>query len=115
MRCASTSLTLPLALSVALLVPPAARAQSPLPSASPESEGFAPDRLARVDARMKELVDQRKHAGLVVLIARDGKIVDWQSWGSRDLERTLPMERDTIVRIYSMSKIITSVAVMQLH
>jgi CubicO group peptidase (beta-lactamase class C family) len=64
---------------------------------------------------MKELVDQRKHAGVIVLIARDGKIVDWQAWGSRDIERKLPMERDTIVRIYSMSKVITSVAVMQLH
>lgn len=61
------------------------------------------------------MVDQGKHAGLIALIARDGRIVDWRAWGSRDLERKLPMERDTIVRIYSMSKVITTVAVMQLH
>jgi CubicO group peptidase (beta-lactamase class C family) len=63
---------------------------------------------------MKQFVETGKHAGLVVLVARDGRIVDWQAWGLRDRERNLPMERDTIVRIYSMSKIVTSVAVMQL-
>ena len=50
----------------------------------------------------------------MLLVARDGKIVDWRAWGQRDRERNLPMERDTIVRIYSMSKIVTTVAVMQL-
>jgi CubicO group peptidase (beta-lactamase class C family) len=89
-------------------------AQSPLPTASPESEGFDPGRLALLDTRVKEFVDAGKHAGIGLLVARDGKIVDWKAWGQRDRERNLPMERDTIVRIYSMSKAITSVAVMQL-
>ena len=41
--------------------------------------------------------------------------MDWQAYGSRDLAARLPMEKDTIVRIYSMSKVISSVAVMILH
>jgi Kef-type K+ transport system membrane component KefB len=55
-----------------------------------------------------------KHAGAITLIARNGKIVDWRTWGKRDLEAGLPMEKDTICRIYSMSKIVTSVAVLTL-
>ena len=89
-------------------------AQTPLPTASPESEGFDASRLNLLDARLKEFVDAGKHAGIVLLVARDGKIVDWKAWGQRDRERGLPMERDTIVRIYSMSKVVTTVAVMQL-
>ena len=50
-----------------------------------------------------------KHAGAVSLIARNGRIVDWRAYGKRDLEADLAMERDTICRIYSMSKIVTSV------
>jgi CubicO group peptidase (beta-lactamase class C family) len=41
--------------------------------------------------------------------------VDWQAWGHRDREATLPMEKDTIARVYSMTKMVTSVAVLQLH
>jgi CubicO group peptidase (beta-lactamase class C family) len=46
------------------------------------------------------------------LLARDGKIVNFQNYGYRDVERQLPMERDTICRAYSMSKIITCVATL---
>jgi hypothetical protein len=54
----------------------------------------------------------RNRAGVIWLLARHGHIVDWQSYGKRDLEQQLPMEKDTIVRLYSMSKVITSVAAM---
>lgn len=64
---------------------------------------------------LRRHVDEGQHAGLVSLVARHGRIVDWQVYGSRDLTGTLPMEKDTIVRIYSMSKVISSVAVMILH
>jgi CubicO group peptidase (beta-lactamase class C family) len=57
-------------------------------------------------------VDQGKHAGIVTLLARDGKMVDFQSYGYRDFENRLPMERDTICRVYSMTKIITSVGTL---
>jgi CubicO group peptidase (beta-lactamase class C family) len=71
-----------------------------LPSVSPSEAGFAPDRLERLHARMQRFVDEGRHAGVVTLIARHGKVVDVQVHGLRDREQRLPMERDTIVRIY---------------
>lgn len=105
-------LAAPLLLTLLAAAPLAAQ---PLPTASPESQGFSPDRLARLHAALKRHVDEGRHAGIVSLIARHGRVVDWQTWGSRDLSAKLPMERDTIVRIYSMSKIVSSAAVMILH
>ena len=90
-------------------------AREPLPTGAPASVGFKEERLARLDARMKRFVDEGQHAGIVMLLARKGRIVDWRTWGQRDVARQLPMEKDTIFRIYSMSKVITSVAVMTLH
>ena len=87
----------------------------PLPAAAPESAGFSPERLARLRARMQRFVDEGQHAGLATLLVRNGRVVEWRAWGYRDVDKSLPMEKDTIVRIYSMSKIITSVAVMALH
>jgi CubicO group peptidase (beta-lactamase class C family) len=89
-------------------------AREPLPAAAPASVGFSEERLMRLDARMKRFVDEGQHAGIVMLLARKGRVVAWRAWGQRDVTRQLPMEKDTIVRIYSMSKIITSVAVMAL-
>jgi CubicO group peptidase (beta-lactamase class C family) len=94
---------------------PATARFEPLPLGSAERHGFAPDRLARLHARLKQFVDQGQHAGVVSLIARNGQIVDWQAWGQRDREARLPMEKDTIFRVYSMTKIVTSAAIMQLH
>ena len=90
-------------------------AREPLPTVAPASVGFQEERLARLDARMKRFVDEGQHAGIVMLLARKGRIVDWRTWGQRDVARQLPMEKDTIFRIYSMTKLITSVAVMTLH
>lgn len=87
----------------------------PLPIGAAEREGFSPERLSRMHARLKEFVDAGKHAGIVSLIARNGQIVDWQAWGHRDREARLPMEKDTLFRVYSMTKLITSTAIMQLH
>ncbi|MEW6304577.1 MAG: serine hydrolase domain-containing protein [Verrucomicrobiota bacterium] len=90
------------------------RAQS-LPTTSPARAGFSPERLERMHATLRGFVDEGKHAGYISLLARDGRIVDFQTYGYRDLEGKLPMEKDTICRIYSMSKIVTSVAVLILH
>lgn len=87
-------------------------AAQPLPTATPESAGVSSERLERLHATVRRFVEEGKHAGLVTLLARDGRIVDWQTYGYRDLARKLPMEKDTIFRIYSMSKIITSVAAL---
>jgi len=91
-----------------------ALAQS-LPTATPESQGFSVERLERLHKRMHEFVNDGRHAGIVVLIARNGKVVETRAYGMRDREQKLRMEEDTIFRIYSMSKVITSVAAMILH
>jgi CubicO group peptidase (beta-lactamase class C family) len=98
-----------------LLAASGALADPPLPAASPESQGFSPERLERLHAHLKQVVDEGKYSGMVLLLARNGKLVDWQTYGLRDVEQRLPMEKDTIVRIYSMSKIVTSVAALILH
>jgi len=78
----------------------------------PKSAGFDPARLEVLHERTKRFVDEGKHAGIITLLARDGKIVDFRTYGHRDIEKQLPMERDTICRMYSMSKIITCVATL---
>jgi CubicO group peptidase (beta-lactamase class C family) len=108
MRILATTLTLGLVFA-------AAGAAQPLPAASAESEGFSTERLERVHAMLRKQVDEGRHTGIISLIARHGRIVDWQTYGSRDRAAGLPMEKDTIVRIYSMSKVISTVAVMILH
>lgn len=99
-------------LTLTLLVAVSVRAQ--LPTASPKAAGFDPVRLEVLHATTKRFVDEGQHAGLITLLARDGKIVDFQTYGYRDVERQLPMERDTIGRAYSMSKLITCVATLML-
>ena len=88
--------------------------QAQLPATSPRAAGFDPARLKVLHATTKRFVDEGKHAGIITLIARDGEIVDVQALGLRDVEKQLPMERDTIVRVYSMSKIITCAATLML-
>lgn len=76
------------------------------------AEGFDPERLEVLHRTTKSFVEEGKHAGIITLLAQEGKIADLQTYGYRDLENKLPMERDTICRIYSMSKIVTSVATL---
>ncbi len=87
-------------------------AQAQLPATSAKKAGFDPARLDVLHKTAQSFVDEGKHAGIVTLLARDGKIVDFQTYGYRDLEKRLPMERDTICRAYSMSKIITCAATL---
>lgn len=99
---------------IALICAFAFSAQAQLPSVLPKSAGFDPARLEVLHATMRRYVDDGKQSGIITLLARDGKIVDFQTYGYRDLEKKLPMERDTIVRVYSMSKIITCAATLVL-
>jgi CubicO group peptidase (beta-lactamase class C family) len=99
-------------LFLALMLFLAIGARAQLPSASPQAAGFDPARLEVLHQTTKRFVDQKLHAGIITLIARDGKIVDFRAYGDRDLEKQLPMERDTICRMYSMSKIITCAATL---
>ena len=94
--------------------PAVARAE-PLPKATPESAGMSADRLTRIDALTRRYVDEGKLAGVVTLVARHGKVVYFDATGTADLETGAPMTRDTLFRIYSMSKPITAVAAMILY
>jgi CubicO group peptidase (beta-lactamase class C family) len=100
-------------LSLALFVAALLRAQ-PLPISTPQAEGFSTDRLARLHQTFNQLTQQGKRAGAITLIVRNGKIADWQTYGYRDRDGHLPMEKDTICRIWSMTKTISSVAAMML-
>lgn len=87
---------------------------TPLPSAPPAELGFAPDRLERLHALLQRRIDREQLAGAVTLIARDGKICDVRTYGFRDRENRLPMQRDTLFRIASMTKLVTAVAALTL-
>ena len=93
----------------------AAAAGSEIPEAKPESVGFSAERLARLDGAMKALVDSKKLAGMVTVLARHGKVVEEKTYGYADVAGQKPMQKDTIVRIYSMTKPITGIAMMMLY
>ena len=82
---------------------------------SPESVGFSSERLGRLDDRLQGYVDSGKLAGALTMLARGGEVFHLQPYGVMDLESGAPIEHDTIFRLYSMTKPITSVAVMMLY
>ncbi len=77
--------------------------------------GFAPERLARIDGWMREQVDGGRLAGLNTLIWRRGQLAYDGAYGLADIARGTPFRSDTLVRIYSMTKPLTSVAIMMLY
>ena len=81
---------------------------------SPETLGFSSRRLARVDDLARRYVDGGKLAGTVTLVARRGQVAHFEAHGQRNVEANKPMERDTLFRIYSMTKPVTTVAAMML-
>jgi len=83
-----------------------------LPVAKPEAVGMSSERLAKVDAVMDNLVKEKKLAGGIVMIARKGKVVHLKSHGLMDVEAQKPMRDDALLRIYSMSKSITTAAAL---
>ena len=96
-----------------LLVPVQAQGKD-LPSARPESVGMSSDRLARIVATLQADVDSKRIPGAVLLVARDGKVVQYEAIGKLDPAGSAPMTKDAIFRIYSMSKPVTTVAAMML-
>jgi CubicO group peptidase (beta-lactamase class C family) len=96
------------------LQPANAAGQTELPTTRPESVGFSAERLARLSDGMKSLVDQGRLAGVVTMVARHGKVIEFAAAGKRDIAANSPMQKDSIFRIYSMSKPITGVAMMML-
>ena len=85
-----------------------------LPTATGDSVGMSSERLARITATLKADVESKRIPGAVLLVARHGKVVQYEAIGRIDPAGSAPMTRDGIFRIYSMSKPIASVAAMML-
>ncbi len=109
-------LTTALAVSSCEPIPGTASAGTPpaLERSMPESVGMSSERLTRLHDGMQQLVDDGLLAGITTMVARRGQVVDFQTYGQRDIEAEDQMEEDAIFRIYSMSKPITGVALMTL-
>ena len=90
----------------------AAPAAALTPAASPESVGFDSERLKRLDRYMAGVVADGRVAGMTTLLARHGKIVEFNTYGKASLATGQAMPKDEIFRIYSMSKPLTGVAMM---
>lgn len=99
------------AMIAALLPSPAAPAMQ---AADAPATAWSAQRLQRLDAFLTGATAPGGYLGAVCVVARDGRIVHHGAWGHRDLARSAPMREDAIFRIYSMSKPITSVAVLML-
>jgi CubicO group peptidase (beta-lactamase class C family) len=87
---------------------------SPLSEATPEDIGLSTAGLARLGRVMRDEVERGRVPGAVALIARRGQLAYFESFGKRDPSSGAPMQRDTIFRIYSMTKPIVSVATMMM-
>jgi CubicO group peptidase (beta-lactamase class C family) len=90
-------------------------ASSPLPMGDPAALGFDPVRLQRLDAVIQDHVDRKQIAGGIMFIARDGQTAHQRAYGMQDIEAARPMAPDAIFRIASMSKAVTSTAIMLLY
>lgn len=106
-------------LAVVLLAGPWHGGASPasaqaLPMATPESVGMSSKRLERLDATLQRYIDNDMLAGVVSLVARDGKVIHLSALGSRYIEGNEPMGTDDIFVIMSMTKPIVSTALMML-
>ena len=86
-----------------------------LPRAVPEEVGMSSSRLERIAPVMQRWVDDGKIPGALTMIARKGRLVHFERFGMQDVATAEPLEFDTIFRIYSMTKPITSIAVMMLY
>ena len=100
---------------VGLLMASLTAAAQDLPTAKPESVGLSSERLERITTKVQQTIDDQRIAGAVTLVARHGKVVYLKSQGSLDREASKAMRNDAIFRICSMTKPITSVAVMMLY
>ncbi len=101
-----------LALLVSLSAPAFSKDGYGLPTAEPESLGMSTEKLEAIKANLQPLIDEHKVPGFVTVVARKGKIVHFEAFGSMDVERKKDMRPDTIFRMYSMTKPITGAAVM---
>jgi CubicO group peptidase (beta-lactamase class C family) len=105
---------LALAVIFAATFPVGAEEYLGLPAAQPESQGMSSEKLAKIRSGVASFVEKGQLPGLVTVVARNGKVVHFEAFGKRDVERDKPMTKDTIFRMYSMTKPITGAAIMVL-
>ena len=106
---------LSVAMLVCFVVHVAAAAAQDFPTAKPESVGMSGERLERIGKTVQKEIDDKHIAGVVTLVMRHGQVVWSKAQGMQDLEAGKRMRPDAIFRICSMSKPITSAAVMMLY
>ena len=85
------------------------------PTATPESVGISATRLARLDAALQTEIVAGKLPGIVVAIARRGKVVYQKAFGVANLQTREPLRTNAMFRLYSMTKPIASVALLTLY
>lgn len=109
---------LPLLCGIVLSLASVAVAASPSPAnaagAGADSPRIPAERLQRLDGFLEHATDAQGYLGAVSLIWKDGAIVQSQAYGYRDLARSSPMRKDSIFRIYSITKTVTTVAALML-
>lgn len=103
------------ALAALVLATAGAVRAAEMPLATPEEAGLHPFAIEHLDAAMTALVDSDRRAGVVWAVAKNGKLLTHKAAGWRDLENDLPMQTDTWVRYYSMTRGVTGLAVMMLY
>ena len=86
-----------------------------LPQALPEDVGLSADRLTRIGAQIEYAIDEEQIAGAVAMVARDGQVAYFEHFGMADIDDGEAMQTDTLFRLASMTKPITSLAVMMLY
>ena len=82
---------------------------------TPASVGMSIDGLNRATLRLQQHIDEGDIAGVVAAVARDGKVIYFESLGLMDIEQVKPMQDDTLFRIYSMARQVTSAAALLLY
>ena len=90
-------------------------ADNHLPIVVPEDVGFSSAQLDKIESYFAGRVERGEIAGIVTLVARHGKVAHFSAVGYQDAERRIPMSRDSLFRIYSMTKPIATTALMQLY
>ncbi len=99
----------------ALLVVVTSAQGAALVSARPESVGLSTERLARLEAAMQAEVDEGRKVGIVTLVARRGYVAHLKAYGMAERESNTRMATDSMFRLYSMTKPVTSVALLMLY
>ena len=84
------------------------------PTARPEDVGLSAERLKRIGELMQRHIAAKTFPGAVTLVARNGRIVHFETHGLMDLETKKPMQKDAIFRIMSMTKPVVGVAILML-